>query len=387
MALLLTDGMLRMTLAAARSVGAAGVPVGVGETSLINTAAFSKYCGERWRYPDPRAFPGAFRESLADRLERGKYRTVFAMDEPALDIVVANRRALGELCELPVPPTESYRIARDKGLSAWAAAAAGVEAPATEQPASLEDVLPMARKLSFPVVVKPRNSSGSRGIRVVYAEEELPAVYEAVHCEFPFPVLQAYIPAGIRYDVCLLYDREGRLKASFVQKELRHFPHPAGPSTMQQSVWMPELLERAKAVMSRLPWYGVAELEFMVDPRDGIPKFMEINPRFWGSLHLAVRSGVDFPRLLYRIALGERVKEVTAYEVGRLCRNLFPGEALQVLVRPDRMRLDPPAWAGKRSGGEDDILSWTDPMPALGLLATCGRFMFDRGVWRSLIRR
>ncbi|WP_036667354.1 hypothetical protein, partial [Paenibacillus darwinianus] len=94
-----------------------------------------------------------------------------------------------------------------------------------------------------------------------------------------------------------------------------------------------------------------------------------------------------FPRLLYRIALGERVKEVTAYEVGRLCRNLFPGEALQVLVRPDRMRLDPPAWAGKRSGGEDDILSWTDPMPALGLLATCGRFMFDRGVWRSLIRR
>ncbi len=40
-------------------------------------------------------------------------------------------------------------------------------------------------------------------------------------------------------------------------------------------------------------------VEFKLDPRDNTPKLMEINPRFWGSLALAIESGVNFPYLLY----------------------------------------------------------------------------------------
>ena len=56
--------------------------------------------------------------------------------------------------------------------------------------------------------------------------------------------------------------------------------------------------------MRALNWKGIAMVEWKVDPRDGRPKLMEVNPRFWGSLELAVRSGVDFPVLYAQAAAG-----------------------------------------------------------------------------------
>jgi predicted ATP-grasp superfamily ATP-dependent carboligase len=73
---------------------------------------------------------------------------------------------------------------------------------------------------------------------------------------------------------------------------------------------------QAETLLKSLNWHGIAEVEFRVDLRDGIPKLMEINPRFWGSLEVAVRSGVDFPYLLYRIAMDGDVNTVSSYKVG-----------------------------------------------------------------------
>jgi len=387
MSLLLTNGMLRMATAAVRSVGSRGVTVGVGDTSSFTPAAFSRYCRDRWVYPDPEREPEAFCGSLLDRIERRGYRVFFPMDIPALEIALDNRAELEALCGLPLPPTGSCRTALDKGLSALTAARAGVEAPATLMPGSPEEVPAMARRLGYPLVIKPRVSSGSRGIRIVHDDSRLMDHYLDIHASYPLPVLQACIPVGERYDVCLLYDRDGRLRASFTQKEIRHFPHPIGPSTMQESVWMPELVERAKAIMAHLPWYGVAELEFMIDPRDGVPKFMEINPRFWNSLQLSVRSGIDFPWLLYRLAIGEPIQDLHTYRIGQRVRTLFPGEVLHFATNPDRWRMDPPLLSGARRGGEDDILSLRDPMAAVGLAAAACRHLFDRRVWSKLLKR
>ena len=33
------------------------------------------------------------------------------------------------------------------------------------------------------------------------------------------------------------------------------------------------------------------------------PKLIEVNPRFWGSLALAIYAGIDFPYLLYKLAM------------------------------------------------------------------------------------
>jgi len=69
-------------------------------------------------------------------------------------------------------------------------------------------------------------------------------------------------------------------------------------------------------MLEALQWHGIAEVEFRLDSRDGVPKLMEINPRFWGSLCVAMAAGVDFPYLLYRIAVDGDVNSVSSYRVG-----------------------------------------------------------------------
>ena len=53
-------------------------------------------------------------------------------------------------------------------------------------------------------------------------------------------------------------------------------------------------------------------VEYKVDSQSGTPYLMEINGRFWGSLQLAIDSGVDFPALLLQAATGELHELVTA---------------------------------------------------------------------------
>ena len=63
----------------------------------------------------------------------------------------------------------------------------------------------------------------------------------------------------------------------------------------------------------------------------GKPKLLEINPRFWGSLELAIRSGVDFPLLYAKAAMGEKLVPVHDYRAGVVCRWMFPGEILRYM--------------------------------------------------------
>src|SRR5262249_26440218 len=50
--------------------------------------------------------------------------------------------------------------------------------------------------------------------------------------------------------------------------------------------------------------------------------FVEANARFWGSLPLAVASGVDFPRYLYEMLVEERTDFPKSYKYGVYCRNM-----------------------------------------------------------------
>jgi predicted ATP-grasp superfamily ATP-dependent carboligase len=61
-------------------------------------------------------------------------------------------------------------------------------------------------------------------------------------------------------------------------------------------------------------------VEFKHDARDGVSKLLEINGRFWGSLQLAIDAGVDFPYLLYRLAVEGDVAPTRGYEVGTRLR-------------------------------------------------------------------
>ena len=134
-------------------------------------------------------------------------------------------------------------------------------------------------------------------------------------------------------------------------------------------------------------WFGVAMVEFKLDPRDGLPKLMEINPRFWGSLPLAIEAGVNFPLLLYRMACGETFKPVENYRIGRRCRWLLPGDILHFIFNPRRHRLVPGFFRFRDPDTAYDILSVRDPLPALAKILTPLTFLYDRNMKFRLRKR
>jgi predicted ATP-grasp superfamily ATP-dependent carboligase len=128
-------------------------------------------------------------------------------------------------------------------------------------------------------------------------------------------------------------------------------------------------------------------VEFKVDPRDGIPKLMEVNPRFWGSLQLAIYSGVDFPNLILKMAMGEEVAPVMEYQAGKRCRWLLFGDILHYLNNPNRFQMKPSFFDFFDPKTCYDIISRDDPLPVLGSAATFFTFLYDPEMKRFLERR
>ena len=56
--------------------------------------------------------------------------------------------------------------------------------------------------------------------------------------------------------------------------------------------------------MRAIDYYGVVEVEFKQDPRDGKYKLLDVNARTWGFHILGLPAGVDFPYLLFADQMG-----------------------------------------------------------------------------------
>ncbi len=144
-------------------------------------------------------------------------------------------------------------------------------------------------------------------------------------------LIQGYVP-GRGVGVFFL-GKDKQLLAEFMHRRLHEVPHDGGVSSLRESVWLPTIRDDALAKFRRLDWEGVAMLEYRWDPHTDQFYFMELNGRFWGSLHLALFAGVDFPLLLADAFLGPLPDPVTTFPLGVRCRNTFPGEVNYVWSR------------------------------------------------------
>lgn len=387
MKVLITDGQQRKSLAAARSLGRRGVQVIAAEETRFAPTLFSRYCSVGLVSPSPAKCPQRYWQWLLETWQKYHYDLLLPMDDHSLRIAVEHRAELSGHCRALLPPSAGYLVAADKAKTVQLANRLGIDAPQSLLPASLAELPEQAAELGYPLLIKPRHSSGSRGITVVQRPRDLLPEYQRVHASYPWPLLQQYIPQGEKFDVCLLYDQAGALQASFVQKELRHFPTERGPSTVQESWHYPDLLQRADRLLTNLDWQGIAEVEFMIDPRDGRPQLMEINPRFWGSLACAIHAGVDFPWLYYQLLVEGGCDRQVDYPAGLLCRWLLPGDLLHFICSPSRLTMQPPLLPIEPPNLRDDTICWSDPLPTLGVLSACLHYLTNREMWKAMFLR
>ena len=139
----------------------------------------------------------------------------------------------------------------------------------------------------YPVVVKPRTGSGSRGVCIVESSRELAAMDISAES-----IVQEYLP-GDEYSIDILVDVSGHIVASVPRVRTRV---DSGVSVAGRTVHDLEL-ERFGAKVAAVT--GVTYIANVQCRRDqaGQPALLEVNPRVPGGLPLTMASGVDMVRM------------------------------------------------------------------------------------------
>jgi predicted ATP-grasp superfamily ATP-dependent carboligase len=299
---LLADGAPPAALAAARSLVRAGWRVEATDAGFSDRAPRSSRV-IAFPAPAPGKDPAGFASAVIDRAKAGDRPAVLPTTDAAILALLPRRADVEAGADLLLPPSEPLRRALDKGETLAAARTANVSIPETLTARAPADLARLS--LEPPLVVKPLASrwpgpgGAVRGAGPAFARDPARArsLAEGLLAEgAPGVLVQRWVP-GTGRGVGLLV-RGGKTAAVFVHRRLREV-HPAGgPSSAAVSEAPdPALVGPAEALLQALGFEGLAMVEFRREG-EGVPVLMEVNPRPWGTIGLAVDAGVDFPRLL-----------------------------------------------------------------------------------------
>lgn len=330
--ILVTDGEQRAALAIVRSLGLAGHEVAVTSGSGSSLAGASRHAFRDHAVPNALSDPEGYADSVERAASGSACEILIPVTEPSLLSILPRAPSLPFL--VPFPSLEAFRNASDKAKVAEEAREVGIAVPdqqVVSSPVHLPD-LPEDDTQVF--VLKPfRSVSGGRKLGVRYARgggEILKAVGDLPVEAFPL-MIQRRIHGPGSGVFLLMWD--GEVRALFAHQRVREKPPSGGVSVVRDSVLVdPDLAHQASLLLRRLEWNGVAMVEFKIEEKTGTPYLMEINGRFWGSLQLAIDSGVDFPRLLVDAALGRESGAPPDYHAGVRCRWLM-GDLDHLLAR------------------------------------------------------
>jgi len=300
--------------------------VAVDVASERDCLAFqSRRIRNRLRQPQVEQTGAAFIEWLR-KVDR---ESPYALIVPSSEMSLYPFLTLGESDPLKkkavLPSSESLRTALNKLLTLETALKLQIPVPRTRF-VSPGAVIPESD--SYPVVLKPISSLVQNGhfeaVRPVVAKDECQRKRHLESMLKKCAVLQQEHVAGRGIGVEMLYCH-GKLVWHFAHERLHEgygSPGLGSGSTYRRSITpSAALLRHSKELLDALKWHGVAQVEFKVAD-DGRCWLMEINPRFWGSLALAIDSGVDFPWGLLCLALGNQLPPQPDYKIHHYTRHL-----------------------------------------------------------------
>jgi predicted ATP-grasp superfamily ATP-dependent carboligase len=365
----------RKTLAAVRSLGQRGCEVIVGCDGGLCAPAWSRYCRRRVVYPAPHGAADGFVDAVHGLVREDAFDVLLPLSDHTTVQVSLHAHTLAREVGLCVPSSAALARAHDKAELLALARELGIAVPWTRCLEREEDLGRVAGEVEYPCVFKLRRGAGGVGLRFPSSEGELVACYRALRplkdpvYDTRRPLVQELVPGSI-HDACLLFE-QGRVRAAMTQQRILMYPSRGGVGIHDVTTDEPELRDQAVALLEALQWHGPAMVEFLRDERDGRYKLMEINGRYWGTLDLAIRAGMDFPWLACRLATGGQVRLQTGYTKGLEYRWLIPFGLLYAREVRDLRRW----WRFVRPRrARESELRATDPAPHLAeALATLGR--------------
>jgi len=328
-----------------RGLADAGFEVNAGHHSPDAPGLFSNRIKDKSGnlvYPDPKTHPKEFVEAVLGHIERHRFDIVLPVNAAEMMALARRKDSVVQHARFPFENYYKLLLLHDKKYffelmsgccdpyllpRSWSVgdqtppisdviAKSGLP-PVPYQPmedfASADHFINGNPGVVYPVVVKTRRATSAVGVFRVGNEAELRQACDRLDGA-DIIIQENLVGRGVGIS-WVRWDKPALLH-HFGHKRVREYPISGGASTSREA-WGCDghsLLAVMAGLLDRLDWHGVVmfELKEMPSGRGTYDyKFLEANPRFWGSVPLAMVNGVNFPALLCRAALGEDGGPVT----------------------------------------------------------------------------
>ena len=218
---------------------------------------------------------------------------------------------------LPIIGTDPANIdlAEDRKLFGALLNELGIPAPANGSATSVEEACEVARKLGFPVLVRPSYVLGGRAMVIAFNEETVRRyMQEAVSFSVKRPVLiDRFLEDATEVDVDALCDGDDVLIAGIMEHIEEAGVHSGDSSCVLPAISIPdESLKKIRDYTARLARalnvIGLMNVQYAL--KNGDVYVLEVNPRASRTVPFVSKAtGVPLPKIAVGLMLGKKLRE------------------------------------------------------------------------------
>ena len=374
---LLTEGSSLSSRETVCALGLAGHEIEVCDPDSLCLDRFSRYTRRVHRSPRFGHDPDAYLAFVLHLLHRGRYDVLLPVHEQVV-LFAKVRDALPPTLGLAVSSYDAVSRLLSKVSFARLLAERGLPAPRTRFARTRVEIEGIRQ---FPCYVKTAIGTATSGVWRVGAPHELSDVVSALAArglpDGTSEIIVQDAAPGTLEAAQALFDR-GRLIAFHAYRSIQQGAR--GGLTVREGVRRPQVRAHLEALGAWLEWHGCLNIDYILS-LDGQPAYIDANPRLVEPMN-ACWSGVNFPDLLVRLSLGERLEPIETSPGMRTRQTLLgllaaaPRGRAAVLGELGRAISDAGVYAGSREGLTPVL---HDPPSVLPVLFVLGRLLANPG--------
>ena len=261
-------------------------------------------------------YPNAGQQVLFERFEYINSRENIDFLFPNFDAELFNfisiqNKLEEELGIKMVLPTQEQFDARHKANLYEYGKEHGIKVPFAKMVFGMNEIPAIASEIGFPLVVKGKFYDA----KIAYTSDQAMQHFNKISAQWGLPVLVQEFVHGSEVNVCGIGDGNGVTLGAVPMRKL--YITDKGKAWAGVSLDDEKLLKVTRKLVKESKWRGPFELEFM-KTNDDEYHLIEINPRFPAWCYLTVGTGQNQVESLVNMAMGNKVKPFTTYDVGKM---------------------------------------------------------------------
>lgn len=246
----------------------------------------------------PRASTSNYIPTLLNLCQKHSIATIISLNDLELLTLAKNKHLFkDEGIDIVVSNDQIIEMCMDKMLTYSKLKEKKISCPVTVNSFTKAMDLLNNKKLSFPLIVKPRFGSASNGIDIVNNKMELKRSSKRNDI-----VIQEMLH-GDEFGVDVFTDRYGSPISIYIKRKIKM---RAGETDKAISVHNEVITASILKLIRNFEFVGPCDID--VFATENTCSILEINPRFGGGYPLSHSIGANFPEKVLRMSRGEDIK-------------------------------------------------------------------------------